>query len=139
MTHRAYSSERPKALFMELLAEVYFLRCCRPFGDLNLALLATERLAVLYDCLGHKEVATRQVRDMGLLLCHLKQYSSAQEALKQYEDWIRQSDPADMESTIQSMQKAKQGGPVMVSKEEADIVAQVLVKAAREALEKQIK
>jgi hypothetical protein len=77
----------------------------------------------------------RQVRDMGLLLCHLKQFKTAQEALQRYEEWISQSCPAELESTIQSMQK---GEPVTVSKEEADTVAQVLLKAQREALEKQI-
>jgi BMFP domain-containing protein YqiC len=105
---------------------------------LNLALLATERLAILYERCGQHDGAMRQVRDKGLLLCHLKQFSNAQEALQLYEEWISQSCPADLESTIQSMQKAKQGGPLTVSKEEADIVSQVLLKAQREALEKQI-
>lgn len=81
----------------------------------------------------------KQIRDMGLLLCHLKRFSTAQESLKKYEEWISEACPTDLESTIQSMEKANQGGAAMVSKEEADLVAQVLVKAAREALEEQVR
>ena len=80
----------------------------------------------------------RQVRDVGVLLCHLQRFSSAQESLKQYEEWLSKNCPADLESTIQSMQKAKQGTPVTVSKEEADVVSQLILKATREILERQI-
>ena len=110
---------------------------CRPFGDLGLSLLATERLAVLYDKFGQEQAAMRQVRDMGVLLCHLQRFSSAQEALQQYEQWVSKNCPADLESTIESMQKAGQGKPVAVSKEEADVVSQLLLKITRGILERQ--
>lgn len=110
------------------------MKCeCRPFGDLNLALLAAERLSVLYEQCGQQDASMRQMRDMGVLLCHLKRFSKAQEALKQYEAWISKNCPADLQSTIQSMQKAKQGEPVTISKEEATVVEQLI---ARVGLEK---
>jgi hypothetical protein len=111
---------------------------CRPFGDLSLALLATERLFVLYENAGQHERAMKQLRDKGVLLCHLQQFSGAQEALQVYEKWSCHRRPADKEPMIDSMQKASSGEPVIVTKQEADLVAELLLRAQRHALEKQL-
>ena len=57
----------------------------RPFGDLDLALLDCQRLA----CVAATErEQMRNVRDQGVLLCHLQRYPDAQAALERYEQWV---------------------------------------------------
>jgi hypothetical protein len=99
-----------------------------------MALLATERLAILKGgCDGGRDGA-RHVRDAGVLLCHLQQYSEAKAALEQYESWIARDSPADLQATIESMQHPSDTSAA-ISKEEADVVHQLIVKATQEALE----
>ena len=57
----------------------------RPFGDVELALLQCQRLACVVD---NEREAMRQVRDQGVLLCHLQKYEDAHAALARYESWV---------------------------------------------------
>jgi hypothetical protein len=57
----------------------------RPFGELNLALLACQRLA----CVVEKDRdAMRNVRDQGVLLCHLQKHQDAVAAFERYQAWV---------------------------------------------------
>ena len=57
----------------------------RPFGDLELALAACQKLAAVRPADENCRHAARNVRDQGVLLCHLKRYTEARQMLQAYE------------------------------------------------------
>lgn len=57
----------------------------RPFGDLELALAACQKLAAVESGVDESSRdAARNVRDQGVLLCHLKRYAEAKALLQEY-------------------------------------------------------
>lgn len=106
----------------------------RPYGDLKMALLATERLAQVQGGFSGGPSVARHVRDMGVLLCHLERYNDAKAALTQYHDWMHEASPADLDATLKNLEQVN-GGGVAISKEEADLVDQLLAKVTQLSLE----
>lgn len=99
-----------------------------------MALLATERLSQVQGGFSGGQSVARHIRDMGVLLCHLQRYSDATVALKQYQDWMQEVSPADMSSTLKSLEQVN-GGGVAISKEEDELVEQLLQKATQLSLQ----
>lgn len=60
----------------------------RPFGDLEMALLACQRLAVVSD---DPSESAKHRRDAGVVLCHLHRYAEAKAELGQYQAWLEHS------------------------------------------------
>eukprot|EP01025_Chloroclados_australasicus_P066317 TRINITY_DN9108_c0_g3_i1.p1 TRINITY_DN9108_c0_g3~~TRINITY_DN9108_c0_g3_i1.p1 ORF type:complete len:397 (-),score=46.52 TRINITY_DN9108_c0_g3_i1:252-1442(-) len=88
----------------------------RPFGDLKKAIKATERLKLVYGGIEGGIEGAKQTRDLGILFCHLGDFSGALELLSQYGTWI-------------------QGESSGISAEEKDIIKQVQVKLKQMILE----
>eukprot|EP00892_Ulva_mutabilis_P010570 jgi/Ulvmu1/7886/UM004_0117.1 len=107
----------------------------RPYGDLRMALLATERLSQVQGGFSGGPSVARHIRDMGVLLCHLQRYNDAKVALGQYHDWIHEASPADLDATLKNLEQVNGGGGVAISKEEAELVDQLLQKATQLSLE----
>ena len=100
----------------------------RPFGDLELALLSTQRLACVAATTRER---MRNVRDQGILLCHLQRHASATAALESYEDWVAQHP-----ELVEGCEGAEEAcGEKLISQEEMSLVHDVKVKVAHMSLE----
>ena len=96
----------------------------RPYGDLELALLACQRLA----CIETQDAERmRHVRDQGILLCHLRRYTDAVPALAEYQQWLEGHSAAEQQQG---------GGNAELSRsQELDLVQQAHSKAEKMQLE----
>lgn len=108
---------------------------CRPYGDLQMALLATERLSQVQGGLSGGHSVAKHIRDVGVLLCHLQRYNDATVALKQYQDWMQKVSPADLSSTLKMLEQVNGGGGIAISKEEDELVEQLVQKATQLSLQ----
>jgi hypothetical protein len=96
----------------------------RPYGDLELALAACERLALVGDgLLGSWDVA-RNIRDQGLLLCHLKRYQEATLLLKEYVALLEAGGP-----------EGSRPATTVSVEQELELLEAVMLKLSQEALE----
>lgn len=100
-----------------------------------MALLATERLSQVQGGFSGGQDAARHIRDMGVLLCHLERYSDAKAALQQYQEWMHKVSPADLTTTLKNLEQVNGGGGVAISKEEEQLVDQLMQKLTQLCLQ----
>ena len=115
----------------------------RPFGDLQMALLVTERLAELDENVGYEQ------RDMGVLLYHSGYRRDALDALVAFENWKATTKIAAVEIDDKSSYSInaptpdfawESGDPVEAARlalREDDALAKVILELNRDLLERQ--
>jgi hypothetical protein len=96
----------------------------RPYGDLELALSACERLAAVSGGLKGSWDAARNVRDQGVLLCHLKQFQEAAGLLAGYVRLLEAGGP-----------QGERPAATMSMERELELLRAVMLKLSQETLD----
>eukprot|EP01026_Neomeris_dumetosa_P012863 TRINITY_DN14470_c0_g1_i3.p2 TRINITY_DN14470_c0_g1~~TRINITY_DN14470_c0_g1_i3.p2 ORF type:complete len:199 (-),score=10.90 TRINITY_DN14470_c0_g1_i3:149-745(-) len=94
----------------------------RPFGDLKKACNTTERLMIIHQGIQGGSKGAKEMRDLGILSCHLGKFQTALELMTSYDEWLAKTDQATL------------GNP-----HERDVVKSVVVKLQQLLLEQTYK